>query len=112
MRAMEVVQQLLTSIDSPGPFLKTDYPYPLNQSLFGRFNLEELRKRAAMVTRKELTGYLTVVLALTEVVEACQPDRDRLFLGDREVRARLVDLNRDTGWVLLSSTSGPKAPYQ
>lgn len=105
---MKVIEGLLAALNSPSPFQKTQYPYPLNQSLFGKFDLAELRHRAENVDKKDLTAYLPVVLALAEAVEASQPDRDKLFMRDREARARLNMLNRDVGWALLWGTGSPE----
>ncbi|MBI2917360.1 MAG: hypothetical protein HYY01_05125 [Chloroflexi bacterium] len=98
---MGLVQELLAAISSPSPFPSSQYPFAVNQSLYGRFDLYALYMRAQAVDEARITDHLETVLALAEAVEASQPDRADYFLSDREVRARLNRLNSSTGWALV-----------
>ena len=44
---------------------------------------------------------LPVLLALAELVEASQPDKQEFFINDRELRACLLRLNSTDGWALI-----------
>ncbi len=83
------------------PFHGSQYPYPLNQSLFGELNPETLRRSAENGHGSRLEDELPVLLALAEAVEASQTDKEQFFITDRELRGRLLRLNRTDGWALL-----------
>ncbi len=96
-----VVQNLLKEVGIVSPFLHSQFPYPLNQSLFGDLNLEALRRSAEKSYGSQFEEDLSVLLALAEAVEASQPDKEEFFITDRELRARLLRLNNTDGWALL-----------
>ena len=96
-----VAQNLLKEIGTVSPFPGSQFPYPLNQSLFGELNLETLRRSAENSRGSRLEDELPVLLALSELVEASQPDKEEFFITDRELRGRLLRLNNTDGWALL-----------
>ena len=98
---MTVAQNLLKEVGTASPFPDSQYPYPLNQSLFGNLNLEALRRSAEKSYGSQFEEDLSVLLALAEAVEASQPDKKEFFITDRELRARLLRLNSTDGWALL-----------
>lgn len=98
---MTVAQNLLKEVGIVSPFLHSQFPYPLNQSLFGDLNLEALRRSAEKSYGSQFEEDLSVLLALAEAVEASQPDKKEFFITDRELRARLLRLNSTDGWALL-----------
>ena len=71
-----VVQDLLKEVSAVSPFPRSQFPYPLNQSLFGELDLEALRRNTKNITGSQVEEELSVLLALAEVVEASQPDKD------------------------------------
>ncbi len=98
---MTVALDLLQEAGVVSPFPGSQFPYPLNQSLFGEMNLESLRRSGRDIDGSHLNEELPVLLALAEAVEASLPDKSEFFVADRELRARLVRLNSTDGWALL-----------
>ena len=98
---VSIAQKLLKKVGTVSPFLGSQFPYPLNQSLFGELNLESLRRSTKDIDGSRLKEELPVLLALAEAVEASQPDKKEFFVADGELRARLVRLNSTDGWALL-----------
>lgn len=98
---LTVAQNLLREVGVVSPFPDSQYPYPLNQSLFGDLNLEALRGSAEKSHGSQFEEDLSVLLALAEAVEASQPDKAEFFITDRELRGRLLRLNSTDGWALL-----------
>lgn len=96
-----VAKKLLQKVGTVSPFSGSQFPYPLNQSLFGELNMEALHRSAENSHGSRLEEQLPVLLALAELVEASQPDKEEFFITDTELRARLVQLNRTDGWALL-----------
>ena len=96
-----IAQELLKNVSTVPPFSGTQYPYPVNQSLFGELNLEALRCRAKSSDGSRLKEDLPYLLALAEAVEASRRDKGEFFINDRELRARLLRLNSTDGWALL-----------
>lgn len=101
MGVRSIVQELLEKVGNVSPFLGSQYPYPVNQSLFGELNLEMLRHRAESSDGSRLKEDLPLLLALAEAVEASQRDKEEFFIADRELRARLLQLNSTDGWALI-----------
>lgn len=99
--SLSVVQNLLKEVGTVSPFPGSQFPYPLNQSLFGELDLAALRRRAENSYGSRLKEELPLLLALSEAVEASQPDKEEFFIPDRELRTRLVRLNSTDGWALL-----------
>lgn len=99
--SIPVVRELLENVSSVSPFSGSQYPYPVNQSLFGELNLEILRRRAESSDGSLLKEDLSFLLAMAEAVEASQPDKGEFFINDRELRARLVRLNSTDAWALM-----------
>ena len=98
---VSVAQDLLKEVGVVLPFPGSQFPYPLNQSLFGELNPDSLRRSIKDIDGSRLKEELPVLLALAEAVEASQPDKREFFVADRELRARLVRLNSTDGWALL-----------
>lgn len=98
---IESAQDLLGKIGDVTPFPRSQFPYPLNQSLFGEFNLADLRQRAEKSLASGYEVDLPLCLGLAEAVEASQPDKDAFFLSDRDLRGRLLGLNNTDGWALV-----------
>lgn len=104
-----VAQNLLKEVGIVSPFPYSQYPYPLNQSLFGDLNLEALRRSAEKSYSSQFEEDLSVLLALAEAVEASQPDKEEFFITDKELRARLLGLNSTDGWALLWGEENERA---
>ena len=98
---LAVAQSLFEEIGTVSPFPGSQFPYPLNQSLFGELNLEALRHSVENSYGSQVKEELPILLALAEAVEASQPDKKKFFIHDRELRARLLGLNSADGWALL-----------
>ena len=82
---------LRSVLGTPEPFAGSEYPFPLNQALAGGLDLGRLKDG------NPEHG----ALLLAEAVAACQPERDKLFIPDSQVRALLLRLNAGTGWALV-----------
>lgn len=95
------VKELISWSGEPSPFPNTDYPFPLNLSLFGKFDLEPLLQRAGKLKAFSTEEQLGIALALAEVKESTYPDKNEFFITDGQTRANLLRLNRDTGWALI-----------
>jgi hypothetical protein len=78
---LSVAQELLKGIDNVSPFSGSQYPYPLNQSLFGELDLDMLRHHAEDSDGSRLKEDLPFLLALAEGVEASQSDKDEIFIN-------------------------------
>lgn len=98
---LTVAQNLLKEVGTVTPFPGSQYPYPLNQSLFGDLNLEALHRNAEKSHDSQFEEDLSVLLALAEAGEASQPDKEKFFITDKELRGRLLRLNSTDGWALL-----------
>ena len=98
---VSIAKKLLKKVGTVLPFAGSQYPYPVNQSLFGELNLEALRHRTESSDGSQLKEDLPFLLALSEAAEASQPDKGEFFITDRELRARLLRLNSTDGWALL-----------
>lgn len=103
-----IAQDLLREVGIVSPFPGSQFPYPLNQSLFGELDLAALRRKAENGRGSRLGEELPLLLALAEVVEASQPDKEEFFITDRELRARLLRLNSTDGWALLWGDDGER----
>lgn len=106
---VSVAQDLLKEVGVVLPFPGSQFPYPLNQSLFGELNLESLRRSIKDIDGSRLKEEIPVLLALAEAVEASQPDKGKFFIADRELRARLLRLNSTDGWALLWGEDNERA---
>ena len=103
---MSLSEDLLNGICQPAPFPRTQFPFPVTQSFFERdFHWDVLEDQLEEIPESEVRNHLPLILALAEGVEASQPDRDRYFISDRELR-RLVQLNETTGWALVWGDGG------
>ncbi len=96
-----LAQNMLGEVGDVTPFPRSQFPYPLNQSLFGEFNLENLRRRAENSSASGHEDDLPLFLGLAEAVEASQSDKDSFFYSDRDLRGRLLGLNSTDGWALV-----------
>lgn len=105
---VSAAQDLLKEVGVVLPFPGSQFPYPLNQSLFGELNLESLRRSIKDIDGSRLEEELPVLLALAETVEASQSDKKEFFVADRELRARLVRLNSTDGWDDVANTAAGK----
>ncbi|MBI2851536.1 MAG: hypothetical protein HYX84_00310 [Chloroflexi bacterium] len=101
MDVRSVVQELLTGTDNAAAFPNTQFPFPLNLSLYGKWEPDELRKLSLNMDKLDLEDQLGLVMALAEAREASSPDKATLFIDDSQTRAFLLRLNTSTGWALV-----------
>ena len=67
---VSVAQDLLKEVGAVSLFPRNRFPYPLNQSLFGKPDLEALRRNAKNSTGSQVEEVLPIPVALDKVVEA------------------------------------------
>ena len=96
-----LAQSMLREVGNVAPFPHSQFPYPLNQSLFGKFSLENLQHRYENNLASGHEDDLPLFLGLAEAIEASQPDKETFFYSDRDLRGRLLGLNSTDGWALV-----------
>ena len=68
-------QDLLENVGAISPFPGSQFPYPLNQSLFGEPDLEALRDSLKNGEGSQIEEDLPALLALAELVEFVKAKR-------------------------------------
>ncbi|MBI2852263.1 MAG: hypothetical protein HYX84_04070 [Chloroflexi bacterium] len=101
MDVRSAAQELLDGIDNASAFPSTQFPFPLNMSLFGKWLPDELCDQARNVNNLGIEDQVSLIMALAEAREASSPDKAACFIGDTETRALVLRLNRSTGWALV-----------
>ena len=106
----ELISQLP---DSPAPFARTAFPFPVNQALFGSApDIDRLRQSAAELdsadSRPQDAAW--IAFAAAEVVESAQPDRDEFFTSDGAFRGAVFGgIKWRPGWALVMGEN--QQPY-
>ncbi|MBI4216139.1 MAG: hypothetical protein HY687_01920 [Chloroflexi bacterium] len=81
------------------PFQDTDFPYPVNNAIYGKADFSALKNGDG--AGGDIMAVAHRALALAEAIEAAQPDRGRFFTPDDKFRSNVVGSKSALGWALL-----------